>query len=98
VRTCVQLPRILLSNVLSDRSVACLRVVYYNQDVVDRNKIFPGIIAAEQLIPKVEALGKHLGGFHKNKVQILSALHTATTQWLSGGKVPPGGAKKTMKY
>jgi hypothetical protein len=76
----------------------CFRVVYYNQDVVDRNKIFPGIIAAEQLIPRVEALGKHLGGFHKNKVQILSALHTAATQWLSGGKVPPGGAKKTIKY
>jgi len=70
---------------------------YYNQDVVDRAKVFPGAVLGEQLRPRVEALGKHLGGFHKQKVAILSALHTGVVSWLTGGKdaagAPPARAK-----
>lgn len=61
--------------------------------VIERNKVFPGVVASEQLVPKVEALGRHLGGFHKAKVQILSALHSSCVNWLTGGKPGAGGAK-----
>jgi len=40
----------------------------------------------EELRPRVDALGKHLGGFHKQKVAILTALHQEVVMWLTGKK------------
>jgi hypothetical protein len=62
--------------------------------VVERNKVYPGVMTSDQIGPKVEALGRHLGGFHKAKVQILSALHSSCVNWLTGGKPGAPGAKQ----